>query len=363
MRSISRTHPATLAAQHDLQQALLARGQTASGRSSSRPPSAYLAAASDLGGQHGTRRGQAAASKRHRPRHALRNAAAAPQARAAASGSTSGRGSLGSSARRSPRSQATSRRTPCAACARIIRDNATGDGHVTVEFTLSIPMAARPTSWSSQASPRGMFDQAAIKAVAQGRFDPRALTDGLPHRARIRLGFKSMMAHRHGQTHVTLHDAARSANPGQWLQIAATILFAATLTVVLIIGIRRADELQSASSALQLSAQLSSSPQIVFSELTLIQRGLETTTYVGDSLRAIATARQRNDTTYEQLQGDLRRARPRSIRRRSPRRSPRRCSRWRPAASAARRAQPPLAAWSCTSTPPRARSYRRPASR
>lgn len=98
------------------------------------------------------------------------------------------------------------------------------------------------------------------------------------------------------------------ANPGQWLQIAATILCAATLTVVLIIGIRRADELQSASSALQLSAQLSSSPQIVFSELTLIQRGLETTTYVGDSLRAIATERQRNDTTYEQLQGDLRRA-------------------------------------------------------
>jgi two-component system, chemotaxis family, sensor kinase CheA len=98
------------------------------------------------------------------------------------------------------------------------------------------------------------------------------------------------------------------AKPGQWLQVAATILCAATLTVVLIIGIRRADELQSASSALQLSAQLSSSPQIVFSELTLIQRGLETTTYVGDSLRAIATERQRNDATYEQLQGDLRRA-------------------------------------------------------
>jgi HPt (histidine-containing phosphotransfer) domain-containing protein len=98
------------------------------------------------------------------------------------------------------------------------------------------------------------------------------------------------------------------ANPGQWLQIAATILCAATLTVVLIIGIRRADELQSASSALQLSAQLSSSPQIVFSELTLIQRGLETTTYVGDSLRAIATERERDDATYAQLQGDLRRA-------------------------------------------------------
>ena len=49
--------------------------------------------------------------------------------------------------------------------------------------------------------------------------------------------------------------------------------------------------LQSASSALQLASSLTAQPQFLRSELTLIQRGLETQTYVGNSLRALAASR------------------------------------------------------------------------
>ena len=97
--------------------------------------------------------------------------------------------------------------------------------------------------------------------------------------------------------------------PGQWLQIVATIAFAAALTVLLFIGIRRADEQQSASAALQLASELSSQPQIVRSELTLIQRGLETTTYVGDSIHSIAALRDSSNQAFALLQQKLRSAR------------------------------------------------------
>jgi len=98
------------------------------------------------------------------------------------------------------------------------------------------------------------------------------------------------------------------ANPGQWLQIAATILFAASLTVLLIVGIRRANDLQSESSALQLASELSSRPQIIRSELTLIEHGLETTSYIGDSVRSLATIRADSNQAFNVLQEQLRRA-------------------------------------------------------
>jgi len=95
---------------------------------------------------------------------------------------------------------------------------------------------------------------------------------------------------------------------GQWLQIAATVLFAAALTVLLILGMQRANELQSASSALQLTAELSTRPAMVHSELTLIQRGLETTTYVGEPLRSIATLRESSNQAFNLIAQQLRTA-------------------------------------------------------
>src|ERR1700689_4099386 len=97
-------------------------------------------------------------------------------------------------------------------------------------------------------------------------------------------------------------------NRGQWVQIGATVLFATVLTLVLVLGIRRASELQSASSALQLASELSSRPELMRSELTLIQRGLETQTYIGQSLRNLASMRETSNQSYNLLQDDLKAA-------------------------------------------------------
>jgi two-component system, chemotaxis family, sensor kinase CheA len=98
-------------------------------------------------------------------------------------------------------------------------------------------------------------------------------------------------------------------NRGQWLQIGATVLFATVLTLLLVLGIRRASELQSTSSALQLASELSSRPELMRSELTLIQRGLETQTYIGQSLRNLATMRETTNQSYGLLQESLKAAR------------------------------------------------------
>ena len=66
-----------------------------------------------------------------------------------------------------------------------------------------------------------------------------------------------------------------------------------------------ASRLQAASSALQLAAQLSGQPQLISAELTLIQRGLETTTYVGASVRAISDLRMPPMKTLADVQSDV----------------------------------------------------------
>lgn len=97
-----------------------------------------------------------------------------------------------------------------------------------------------------------------------------------------------------------------SALRGHWVQIAVTIAFAGSLTGLLMIGLRHAEELQSASSAMQLVSELSSRPQILRSEMTLIQRGLETTTYVGESLQSITAIRDSSNRVFSAIQQDLR---------------------------------------------------------
>jgi hypothetical protein len=94
----------------------------------------------------------------------------------------------------------------------------------------------------------------------------------------------------------------------QWLQYAATMLFATALAVILVLGMGLATRLQSGSAALQLASELSSRPQFVRSELTLIQRGLETRTYVGQSVRNVAALRETTDQAFTLLQTDIRAA-------------------------------------------------------
>jgi len=86
-----------------------------------------------------------------------------------------------------------------------------------------------------------------------------------------------------------------------WLPITVAMACAVALALLLITGVRHAARLQSASTALQLASGLVAEPQLMRSELTLIQRGLETQTYVGDSLRALAVSRNASNQTYEKL--------------------------------------------------------------
>ncbi len=87
----------------------------------------------------------------------------------------------------------------------------------------------------------------------------------------------------------------------RWLPIAMALLCTTALALLLFTGVQRAARLQSASTALQLAAGLTTQPQLMRSELTLIQRGLETQTYVGDSLRTLASSREASNLAYGQL--------------------------------------------------------------
>ena len=94
----------------------------------------------------------------------------------------------------------------------------------------------------------------------------------------------------------------------QWLPLAVTALCTTALALLLFSGVQLAARLQSASSALQLASALSSQPQLLRSELTLIQRGLETQTYVGDSLRSLAAGRASSNHAYTRLASAMREA-------------------------------------------------------
>jgi len=87
----------------------------------------------------------------------------------------------------------------------------------------------------------------------------------------------------------------------QWLPIAVAAACTTALALLLFTGVRLAARLQSASSALQLASGLTAQPQLLHSELTLIQRGLETQTYVGDSLRSLAAGRTASNHAFAHL--------------------------------------------------------------
>ncbi|MDE2251919.1 MAG: Hpt domain-containing protein, partial [Gammaproteobacteria bacterium] len=92
----------------------------------------------------------------------------------------------------------------------------------------------------------------------------------------------------------------------QWLPVAVTAVCTAALALLLFSGVRQAARLQSASSALQLASGLTAQPQLLRSELTLIQRGLETQTYVGDSQRALAAGRVASNRAFVHLASAMR---------------------------------------------------------
>src|ERR1700761_590225 len=86
-----------------------------------------------------------------------------------------------------------------------------------------------------------------------------------------------------------------------WPLITASVS-AAALTALLLYGMQSARTLQATSTALQRASELPGEPQVAHSQLTLLQRGLENRTYVGESLRSLAAERDRGDNTLASLQ-------------------------------------------------------------
>jgi signal transduction histidine kinase len=95
-------------------------------------------------------------------------------------------------------------------------------------------------------------------------------------------------------------------NRTQWLPVGATLAAAAALTALLAYGLNRASQLQAASTAMQLASELAAQPQLMRSELALLQRGLESRDYVGDSLRSLAESRSTNGDRIKSLNDNIR---------------------------------------------------------
>jgi two-component system chemotaxis sensor kinase CheA len=89
-----------------------------------------------------------------------------------------------------------------------------------------------------------------------------------------------------------------------WPLVTASVS-AAALTALLLYGMQSARTLQATSTALQRSSELSGEPQVVHSQLSLLQRGLENRTYVGESLRSLAAERDRGNSTLAALRSSI----------------------------------------------------------
>jgi two-component system chemotaxis sensor kinase CheA len=85
-----------------------------------------------------------------------------------------------------------------------------------------------------------------------------------------------------------------------WPLITASVS-AAALTALLLYGMQSARTLQATSTALQRASELSGEPQVAHAQLSLLQRGLENRTYVGESLRSLAADRDRGNNTFAAL--------------------------------------------------------------
>lgn len=91
----------------------------------------------------------------------------------------------------------------------------------------------------------------------------------------------------------------------QWLQSAAVAAFAISLGFLMLVGIRQAGHLQSTAAALQVASELSGRSEVIRSELTLVERGLEAHTYVGRSLKNLTALREEIDHAFDTLAGEF----------------------------------------------------------
>jgi TonB family protein len=184
MRSLSRNHAVTLAAQRELRAALLTRATQATQQKQFDLATRLLAAASELGGS------SELADAKRQLQDEMDRAARAEQAAAAPSPPPT-------SATPETLAAAPSSAAPSFIAATPLRPldvsypaQARGiEGHVIVEFTLH----ANGTATDAvviEAKPHGLFDHVALVAVRGGHYDSSALAGSSSRRARINLHFK-----------------------------------------------------------------------------------------------------------------------------------------------------------------------------
>ncbi len=190
MRAISRSHPLTPTAQRDVRAALLAQAQRATRAHQFDLAARYLGADAELGSS------PEISEARRELQDEVESAKAAAQLAATAAISTQVVG-------RPDTTETQTITTPAAAtdpgyiAAQPVRpldvlypDTAAGvEGRVVVEFMLH-PDGSATNAAVIEATPKSLFDRAAINAVRHGRYDTRGLSGGVPQRARISLHFK-----------------------------------------------------------------------------------------------------------------------------------------------------------------------------
>jgi TonB family protein len=191
MRQLGRTQPITLAAQRDLQAALISRSAEQSSKEQFDPASKLLAVAADIAATpevaEAKRQLQSeidAVNQRAAAAAAAKKAAEAAQAAAAAQTPAA------PTAAAAPAPYIAAR--PTAPLRVVYPSNAADDkvqGFVIVEFMLQAD--GKPTTpFIVEANPAHIFDAAAIDAVMGGRYDTSKFTDKTPKRARVRLTFR-----------------------------------------------------------------------------------------------------------------------------------------------------------------------------
>ena len=192
MRQIGRTQPITLAAQRDLQAALINRSAEQSTKEQFDPAAKLLAAAAEIAATP-----EVAEAKRQLQseidtvnQRAAAAAAAAKKAAEAAQTAAATQSAAAASTAPAPTPYMAAR--PTTPLRVVYPSNAADDkvqGFVIVEFMLQAD--GKPTSPTiAEASPVHVFDAAAIDAVMGARYDTSKFTDKTPRRARVRLTFR-----------------------------------------------------------------------------------------------------------------------------------------------------------------------------
>lgn len=184
MRQQNRNHPATVAAQRDLQEALLARAREAQRGGQADNAQRLLTSAAEFGASAEITELRRQMQVEAEQVATARAVTAAPAAPAPAPAVTTPAASA------SP-GFITARPVRALNVTYPPRASETGQqGFVIVEFTLRADGSAADVA-VAEASPAGVFDKAATDAVGRGRYDVTALGDSKqPRRARLKVTFK-----------------------------------------------------------------------------------------------------------------------------------------------------------------------------